>query len=65
MVHVTISGQLSIERGSQMPRDALWPLKMETRHGINTYHVPGIILNAGDTVADQTGKVFALKKFTL
>lgn len=34
-------------------------------HRLNPYHVPGIIVNAGDTVADQTGKVSALKEFTL
>ena len=48
-----------------MPGDTLWLLKMEVRHGSNTYYVPGIILDAGGTVADQTGKVSALKEFTL
>lgn len=28
------------------------------------HNIPGIILDAGDTVADQTGKVSALKEFT-
>lgn len=48
-----------------MPGDALWPLEMEARYGSNTYEAPGVILDAGDAVADQTGEVSAHKEFTL
>lgn len=38
---------------------------MDVGHGLSIYYVPGIILDAGDTEADQIGKVSALKEFTL
>lgn len=38
---------------------------MHVGHGLSTYYVPGIILRAGVTEADQKGKVSSLQELTL
>jgi hypothetical protein len=38
---------------------------MDVRHALNTYYVPGIILDIGDIVVNQIGNVPALEEFTV